>query len=182
MNTEPPGHDITNIKFGTFFWRITACHMITYFIMGIIAANMLNYQEIFNSSPELRPYDSPWIAAGPGLQLIRGLIFALALWYFKECFLYIKYGWLKLWGLIIGLCILSTTSAASGSIEGFIYSSIPFSEQVSGYLEVVPQTGLFAAMLCYWYQHPGKAWNIISPILVAGILFMSIMGTLASSG
>jgi len=63
-------------KFGTFFWRITSSHMITYFVMGIIAANLLNYKEVFDSSETLRDYDSPWIPAGPGFQVIRGLIFS----------------------------------------------------------------------------------------------------------
>jgi len=72
-------------KFGTFFWRITSSHMITYFVMGIIAANLL-----FDSSDSLRAYDSPWIAAGVALQVIRGLIISLALWYFKQSFLLSK--------------------------------------------------------------------------------------------
>jgi hypothetical protein len=112
--------------------------------MGITAASFLNYQEVFNSSEILRDYDSPWIPAGPGLQVIRGLIFSLALWYFKESFLYQKYGWLKLWGLIVGLSVLSTAAAPPGSIEGFIYTTIPVVDQIKGYLELVPQTGLFS--------------------------------------
>jgi hypothetical protein len=151
-------------------------------VMGIIASSLLNYKEIFDSSETLRAYDSPWIAAGPSLQVFRGLIFALALWYFKENFLFQKYGWLKLWGLIVGLSILSTTAAAPGSVEGFIYTTIPIIDQVKGYLEVVPQTGLFAFFVCYWYAHPKKIWNILSVILVSLGIFMSIMGILAASG
>ena len=169
-------------KFPIFFWRITAAHMITYFLMGIIASNLLDYESIFNDSGMYRPYDSPWITAGPGLQVIRGLIFASALWFFKEQFLFQKYGWLKLWGLIVGLCILSTCGAPAGSIEGFIYTRIPFADQVKGYLEIVPQTGLFALFVCYWYEHPKKTWNILAIILVILIFFMSLMGTLVRLG
>ncbi|MCK5700512.1 MAG: hypothetical protein KAI29_05140, partial [Cyclobacteriaceae bacterium] len=131
-------------KFGTFFWRMASSQIVTYMVMGIIASNLLNYKEVFDSSETLRAYDSPWIAAGPSLQVFRGLIFALALWYFKDNFLFQKHGWLKLWGLIVGLSILSTTAAAPGSVEGFIYTTIPFIDQVKGYLEVVPQVGLFS--------------------------------------
>ena len=169
-------------KFGTFFWRIASSQIVTYTIMGIIASTLMNYKEIFDSSETYRAYDSPWIAAGPGLQVIRGFIFALALWYFKENFLFQKYGWLKLWGLVVGLSILSTTAAAPGSIEGFIYTTIPFVDQVKGYLEVVPQTGMFSFIVCYWYAHPRKAWNILSVILVGLVIFMSTMGVLAASG
>lgn len=169
-------------KFGAFFWRMAASQMVSYMIMGIIATNMLNYKEIFDSSETYRAYDSPWIVAGPSLQMIRGLIFALALWPFKDKFLFQKNGWLKLWGLIVGLSVLSTTAAAPGSVEGFIYTTIPVMDQIKGYLEVVPQTGMFAFFVCYWYAHPRKAWNVLSIILVCLVIFMSIMGVLAASG
>ena len=169
-------------KFSTFFWRISSSHIITYFIMGIIASNLFDYREIFDSSEIFRPYDSPWIAAGPSLQIFRGLIFTLALWYFKENFLFQKYGWIKLWGLLVGLCVLSTTAAASGSIEGFIYTTTPIGDQVIGYIEVVPQVGLFSFFICYWYAHPKKLWNVLSIILVSLGIFMSIMGVLAANG
>ncbi len=171
--------------FGTFFWRITAAHMITYMIMGIIAANLLNYKDLFENSIIsclYKPFDSPWIAAGPGLQVFRGLVFALALWYFKENFLYQKYGWLKLWGLIVGLSILSTAGAPGGSIEGFIYTKIPILDQVTGYIEIMPQTLFFSILVCSWYDHPKKLWNIVSAVLVFLIVLMSLMGVLAASG
>lgn len=172
-------------KFGTFFWRITAAHMVTYMIMGILAASLLDYQNLFENtlmSCFYRPFDSPWIASGPGLQFVRGLIFALALWSFKESFLHKKHGWLKLWGLLVGLSILSTAGAPPGSIEGFIYTKIPVTDQIIGYLEVVPQTGFFALIVCMWYNKPKALWNIISAILVVLIMLMSLMGVLASLG
>jgi len=169
-------------KFSTFFWRVYASHVVTYFIMGIIASSMLNYKEVFDSSCYFKPYDSPWIAGGVALQVFRGLIFALALWYFKESFLHQKYGWIKLWGLLVGLSILSTTAAATGSIEGFIYTNVPIGDQIIGYIEVVPQVGVFSFLLCRWYDKPKKYWDIISGILVALIMFMSLMGVLAATG
>lgn len=168
-------------KFGTFFWRIASSQIVTYMVVGVIATNLLNYKEIFDSSDTLRAYDSPWIAAGPALQVFRGLIFALALWYFKDNFLFQKYGWLKLWGLLIGLSILSTTAAASGSIEGFIYTTTPIPDQMKGYIEVVPQVGLFSFFVCYWYAHPKKLWNVLSIILVTLVIFMSFIGVLAAN-
>lgn len=159
--------------------------MVTYMIMGMLAASLLDYQDLFDNtlmSCFYRPFNSPWIAAGPGLQIFRGLVFALALWYFKESFLHKKYGWLKLWGLLVGLSILSTAGAPPGSIEGFIYTKIPVSDQIRGYLEIVPQTGFFAFFVCYWYEKPKKFWNILSIVLVIMIMLMSLLGVLASSG
>ena len=171
------------LKFGTFFWRVSSSHIISYFIMGIIASILLDYREAFENPPMsffMKPTDSPLVAAGPVLQVIRGLIFAVVLWFFKESILFRKYGWLKLWLMIIGLSILSTTGPAPGSIEGFIYTTIPVILQVSGYLEVIPQTLLFSLIVFYWYQKPKKLWNIISILLVSLIVIMSALGFLAS--
>jgi hypothetical protein len=114
--------------------------------------------------------------------LIRGLIFSIVLWIYKDSFLFQKYGWLKLWGLLVGLSILSTTGPAPGSVEGMIYTKIPWVTQLKGYLEVVPQTLLFSVFLYYWYRRPGKIWNIVSITLIIILLFLCTMGLLAASG
>ncbi len=177
MNTE-------NLRFSTFFWRITSSHVITYFLMGVLASTLLDYKVLFETPPLsylMRPVDSPWVALGPALQVFRGLVFALALWLFKDRFLFQSFGWLKLWGLLVGLSVLSTTGAAPGSIEGLIYTNVPVSIQLGGYLEVLPQTLLFSWLVWYWYKKPGKIWNILSVILVLLIVLMSIMGWLAAT-
>jgi hypothetical protein len=152
--------------------------MISYFLAGIFAYNLVNYQELFETPPFsgfMKPMNSIAIVAGPALQFIRGIIFSIALWPFKETFLNTKYGWLKLWGLLVGLSILSTTAAAPGSIEGFIYTTIPIKKQVIGYIEVIPQTLLFSIMVYYWYKNPKKAWNIVSIVAVSLILLVVLL-------
>lgn len=164
-------------EFGILFWRITSSHLITYSLAGIYAYHFLHYQDLFETPPFsyfMKPMDSWAVAAGPSLQVIRGLIFTIVLWAFREVFLNTKYGWLKLWGLLLGLSILSTTAAAPGSVEGFIYTTIPVREQIVGYLEVMPQTLLFSLMVYYWYKKPNKAWNVVSIVLVVIILLFSL--------
>lgn len=168
-------------KFGIFFWRITSAHIITYFLAGIYAYTLLHYQNLFETPPFsyfMKPMNSWAVAAGPALQVIRGLIFAVVLWSFRSVFLDTRYGWLKLWGLLIGLSVLSTTAAAPGSVEGFIYTTLPVREQIIGYLEVIPQTLLFSLMVYYWYKKPHKAWNVVSIVMVLIILLFSIAALL----
>jgi hypothetical protein len=168
--------------FRTFFWRITSAHVITYFLAGALTFYFLDYRDLFETPPFscfMKPTNSTSVAAGPALQLIRGVIFSMALWPFRDILLKTKYGWLKLWGLLIGLSILSTTAAAPGSIEGFIYTTIPIRKQVIGYLEVIPQTMLFSLIVFYWYEKPKKAWQVISIILVLFILLVSLLGLIA---
>lgn len=152
--------------------------MVSYTLAGVFAYHFLNYKELFETPPFssfMKPTDSLTVAAGPSLQLIRGFIFSVALWPFRDIFLNTKYGWLKLWGLLIGLSILSTTAASPGSVEGFIYTTIPFKLQAIGYFEVVPQTLLFSFGVYYWYKRPKKVWFIISVILVSIILLLFIL-------
>lgn len=174
-----------DLKFGTFFWRITAAHMITYTVMGIMAFFLLDYSTVLAEPPLsylMRPVDSPWVAIGPALQVFRGLVFSLSLWYFRDVFLQAQYGWLRLWGLIVGLSIVSTVGAAPGSIEGFIYTIIPARLQLFGYAEILPQTILFSLMVYYWHRKPGRIWNILSGILVVLIILAGVMGFLAARG
>lgn len=166
-------------EFRTFLWRISSTHTVTYFLAGLMAFYILNYKDLFEKAPYsyfMKPANSTAVAAGPALQLIRGFIFSLALWPFRSVFLNTKYGWLKLWGLLIGLSILSTTAAGAGSIEGYIYTTIPVKQQIAGYLEVLPQTGLFSVLVYCWYKKPKAAWQIISIFLVSIVILFSLLG------
>ncbi len=97
--------------FGRFFLRVTACHMVTYTIAGILAFYLADYQHSFTSEHlacYMLPTSSRWVALGPLLQVFRGLVFALCLYPFRHVFLDEDRGWLKLWDLLVGLVILST--------------------------------------------------------------------------
>jgi hypothetical protein len=167
-----------------FMWRLTAVHVITYFLIGLLSMNVFNYQDLFTSGNLgiiMKPIDSPWVALGPGLQVLRGLIFAIVLWPFKAVFLLKKYGWIKLWLLFIGLSILSTFGPAIGSIDGIIYTTIPLHQQLMFLPELVIQSFLLSFFIYYWYQHPKKIFNVLSIILVTLIVLMSIAGFLTAS-
>ncbi len=166
-------------EFSTFARRIAAIHTITYFLVGILVMNVFNYREMFasdNLNGFMKPTDSPWVALGPGLQLLRGLVFALVLWPFRQVFLSEKCGWCKLWFLFIGLSILSTFGPALGSIDGMIYTTVPVKQQLMFLPELILQSFLLSFTVSYWYRKPAKTLNVISVIFVVLILFMSIAG------
>jgi hypothetical protein len=119
-------------------------HTLTYFIMGVLAAHFLNYAALM-SRPEsgMRPITDPWVMAGPLFQPLRGMIFALVFYPLRDCLFGKKYGWLLMGWILIALGILSTFGAASGSIEGMIYTPVPIRIQLRGWLEVVPQACCF---------------------------------------
>ena len=173
----------THYNFVTFTWRITAAHVITYFIAGILAFYLFNYAEVFaegDMAVLMKPMDSPWVMAGPGLNIFRGILFSLVLWPFKRVFLEEKMGWLKLWGLFLGLAILGTTGPAPGSFEGIIYTNHDVLGQIIGLREVVFQTLLFSMILYFWYRNPRHIWNILSIILMILLITVIIAGLLVT--
>jgi len=167
--------------FPPFLARVTACHVVTYFVAGVLAYTLLDYRALFASDQlacYMRPIDSPWIAAGPALQVIRGLILALALYPFRRVFLDEPRGWLPLWGLIVGLAILSTAGPCPGSVEGLVYTKVPAISQLRGLPEVVLQTLAFSLLLVGWHRRPHRAWGLVVGTLAVLVVLMSVAGVL----
>ncbi|MDQ3673691.1 MAG: hypothetical protein M3365_04880 [Gemmatimonadota bacterium] len=136
-------------------------HTITYFVAGFLAYTLGGYEKTFSEPPLsylMRPTSDPWVMAGPLLQPIRGAIFALAFYPLRTVLFAGRRGWLILWWLLLALGVLSTFGPAPGSVEGLIYTIIPPVDQILGLWEVLLQSFLLSAILCYWVNHPGKRW------------------------
>ena len=174
-----------NRKNITFAWRITASHTIAYFCAGIFALLVIDYKTWFSDgaiSSFMLPTDTPIVALGPVLQIIRGIIMALVLLPLRRVFTEGKYGFIKLWILVLGLSVFSTFAAAMGSIDGFIYTNVPIIEQIMGYPEAFLWTTLFVGILWAFYKFENKVINIVAIILIVLIALMSIMGYLDAMG
>ncbi len=161
-----------------FTWRVSACHVVTYMVAGLLASTLLGYADWWNTEPlaHMRPLDSPWVAAGPALQLLRGLIFAVVLFPFRQRILDQRDGWLVLWGLLVGIGILSTYGPAPGSIEGVIYTTLPLPFHVFGAPEVYGQSLAFSLCLVGWYRRPHRAWGWVLGTLAVLSMLVSIGG------
>jgi len=139
--------------FVAFALRIIVAHTATYFIFGIIMSNVFDYAEIFRREiirDYMLPIDEHNVLAGPFLQPVRGLIFAIGFWPLRGLLLESKRGWLILWGLLVTVGILSTPAASPSSVEGMLYSRLPMWYHLMGYPEVVLQTLVFSIWLVWW--------------------------------
>jgi len=150
-----------HIGFAGLTIKTIVVHTVTYFAMGFAASSLLSYSSRFASAEMacwMRPTSDPIVMAGPLFQPIRGLVFAAVIYPLREILLGKKNGWLILWWTLVGLGILSTFGPPPGSIEGLIYTRIPVLNQLTGWLEVVPQAFLLSIILYYWANHPEKRW------------------------
>jgi hypothetical protein len=173
-----------NNEIATFIWRVISTHTIAYFVAGIFAVFFMHYKDQFAAdimSSIMRPFDSPWVALGAGLQIFRGIIIAFVLLPFKEI-LISRSGWIKLSGLILGLSYISTIGPTFGSFEGYIFTKIPLQYHLLGIPEALIYVFLFSISFYLWYKKPNKAWNIISTIFIILIVLMSFLGYLSSIG
>ena len=172
--------DHRTISFRELTLKTVVVHTGTYFVMGLLAMQFLDYAQRF-VRPEMlifmRPLSDPLVAAGPLLQPVRGFIFALVFYPIRDTLFIKKHGWAVMWLLLVGLGILSTFGPSPGSVEGIIYTSIPLELQLFGLPEVLLQSLFLSAILCYWISHPGNkrlAWAM--SLLFVSALTASVLG------
>jgi len=168
-------------SFGSFSWKVISLHMITYMIAGIIFSSLFSYEQLYKTgglSKLMKDFSSPWISAGPSLQLIRGFLFSIVLWPFYDFIFSRPKGWTLIWLLFIGLAILGTTGPSPGSLEGIVYTQLSLKEHLIGLPEVLLQTLAFSFLLYNLCNKPRKYFTILSVVGVLLILLMSIAGLL----
>ena len=168
------------IRFWPLAARTAVCHTLTYFLMGVLAYNLLHYAD-FMATPAngLRPATDPLIMAGPLFQPLRGLLFAAIFWPLRKRLFGPRDGWLVMSWLLVGVGILGTFAAAPGSLEGFIYTTIPPAVQMRGWLEIVPQATLLSALLCFWTARREKRWlNWTLGVVFFVAMAMPVLGLL----
>ena len=157
-------------------------HTVTYFLAGILALIVFDYGEKF-ADPSfpypMRLIDDPLVAAGPLFQPIRGLLFGLVFYPLRTILFRPKDGWLLIWALLVVIGILSTFGPAPGSIEGMIYTTVPFRSHLAALPEVLLQSLLLAVVLWYWVRATQKRWLtwVMGGSFVA-IVLLAVLGML----
>ena len=153
--------------FLSFAGKVTAAHIITYFIAGAIAYPLLTKEfyvgpnpifKVFlrtEAEPALWQHAVSWFLSA---QFLRGLLMAAVLypffktllnWSFKQRFLSIS-------GLYLVLGFWAAAVAAPGTIEGMVYMRPIFTALV--HLKVQPEIVLqglaWGAMVAFWIGPP----------------------------
>jgi hypothetical protein len=131
----------------------------------------------------MRPTSDPLVAAGPAIQVLRGILFGVVFYVLRDTAFARPRGWLNLWLVLVIVGVLSPFGAAPSSIEGVIYTFLPLWLHIAGLPEVVLQAGLLAFLTYYWVKHPEKRWlGWLMCILFALMLVLATLGVLAALG
>lgn len=135
-----------------FIIKVAIIHVLTYTVCGIIFSQIFDYQSSLLESANRRDMNSLMVQMAPLFQIIRGTLFGIVLLWIKSSFIGRKYGWLKLWAILIILGVFNTPATSPFSIEEFIYiipSDEPLELQLGGLLEILVQTLLFSILVTY---------------------------------
>ena len=167
------------VKFIPLAVKTIVVHTVTYFIMGLLASTLLNYGSWYAESTLsgfMRQIDDPLVMAGPLFQPIRGLLFAVVFYLLRDVLFGRKRGWLIMWVILVFVGVLSTFGPSPGSVEGMIYTIVPFWDQLKGWPEVMIQALLLALILTCWVDHPEKRW--LTWVLVAIFIIFLLLPVL----
>ena len=161
-------------------------HTVTYFAIGFLAFTFFHYSARFSEGGLellMRPANDLLAMAGPLFQPLRGILFGLVFYLFRNDFLSRKTGWLRMWIALVVVGIFSTFGAAPGSIEGLIYTTLPVRSQFSvALLEVLIQSLLLSYFVFYWVNNSKKRWIswVFGSLFVISLL-LPLAGIIAAS-
>lgn len=166
--------------------KTTAVQTVTYFIVGVFSYLFLDYAAKYANpavASFVRQTDHPLVAAGPFFQILRGFLFGIAFYALRESIFPQKRGWLTLWLALVIIGIFSTFGSAPSSIEGMIYTVLPFWFHLVNFPELFIQSGLLAFLTHYWVNHPEKRWiNWSFGVLTTFVILLSLLGALSAFG
>lgn len=156
----------------TVLWRTAVVHTATYFVIGALSYVLFDYASSLSAPDQacfMRPASHPLVRAGVLFQPLRGLLFGLAFYPLRSVLFETTRGWAVTWMLLVFVGIFSTFAPASGSIEGFVYSTIPVG---LGMIEVLVQSLALSVLLFAWMRAPQRRWSarLLVGVAAAGVL------------
>ena len=134
-----------------YLGRFTLLFLSTYYVIGL---PFLAFQAALPESGRIaldfyetfRPFSLMAVAG----QMLRGLAFALVFYPFYNILFKSSHGRLIMFGAMWGVAIFGSVEPQPGSIEGIIYTTIPFTEHLYALAAIALQMLLFVWLFIKW--------------------------------
>jgi hypothetical protein len=129
-------------------------------IKGVIFSTIFNHKDNM-SNIGLKSMDEINILLVFFGQIVRGVLLGIVIWWIKDSIIGKKFGWLKLWAILVILDIISVYAPAPASIEGLLYLvpdsfDIPLAFMLGSIGEILVQPLTFSIIVTY----QGKKKNV----------------------
>jgi len=141
--------------------KTAVTHTVTYFIAGVLAFTIFDYPHLFAQTELryiMRPTSHPLVRLGLLFQPLRGVIFGIAFVILRDSFFANSNGWLLMWIVLICLSVLSSFGPTTTSVEGMLFTRLPFRIHLIGLPEVLLQSFLLSFVVYHWVNSPEKHW------------------------
>jgi hypothetical protein len=166
--------------------KTTLVHTVSYFVIGLLSFLFLDYGARYADpavAVALRQTNHPLVTAGPLFQVLRGVLFGIAFYALRDLIFSKRRGWMTLWLVLLIVGVFSPFSAAPGSIEGFVYSTLPAWFHLMSLPELIVQSLLLASLTYYLVNHTEKRWlSTLFVTLFVIIVLLALLGALAALG
>ena len=179
--------EVKQVSNSRYVLKVTIYHIITYIVAGIIFSSLFNYRELYqlgNTAYFMRPFDSTSSFIGPVFQILRGILFGVICLLFRPYIIEDKHAFIKLFLIILVIGIINTPGPSPGSIEGIIYTQLPWQLHVFGLPEVIIQVFAFSYLVAGIDKKTILFPKDITTSLIAAIIVVicySIGGVVLSS-
>ncbi len=163
--------------------KTTVVHTVTYFVAGALSYAFFDYKALWDEpvfDVYMRRMDDPLLLAGPLFQPIRGVLYGIVFYLLRPVYFGQDYGWITIWAVLVVIGMIGTFGPAPGSIEGLIYTTIPFSAQFGGgSIETLAQALSFSFIVFYWVRRPDTRWlTWVLTVAFCLVLVLSVIGIL----
>lgn len=173
-------------SFPFIVYKTTVIHTVTYFVIGLLSFLFFDYSLKYADpavASTLRQTNHPLVTAGPLFQVLRGFLFGLVFYALKDWFFPKRRGWLVVWLVMVIVGIVSPFSAAPGSIEGVVYSTLPLWFHLMSLPELIVQSFFLVFLTHYWVNHYESKWlTWVMVIAFGAIVLLALLGVLSALG
>ena len=113
--------DENRITLSSLTIKTIVVHTVTYFVAGILAYTLNDYQQMYAQPPlsrSMRPTTDRLVMAGPLFQPVRGVLFALAFYPLRSVLFETRRGWFTLWWLLLASACSRRSAPPSARSKG----------------------------------------------------------------